>query len=176
LLLVCIKLGTWVSFGIQQLKISFPIYMGAMLLGVLVRNGLEAAGIRWIKTEVVDTLASVNLGIFLAIAMMSLNLIDLASVALPMLAILTVQVIVMAIFAWFVTFPLLGRDFEAAVMAGGHCGFGLGATSNAVASMKTLVENFGPAPKAFLVVPIVGGFLIDFPNALIITLFINFAK
>lgn len=176
LLLLCIKLGAWVSYGIQQLKISFPIYMGAMLLGVIIRNVLEVSGIQWIKTEVIDVLGSVSLGVFLAVAMMSLNLIDLASVALPMLMILTVQVIVMAVFAWFVTFRLLGRDFEAAVMAGGHCGFGLGATSNAVASMKTLVENFGPAPKAFLVVPIVGGFLIDFPNAMVITLFINFAK
>ena len=82
----------------------------------------------------------------------------------------------MALYAWIITFPIMGRDFDAAVMAGGHCGFGLGATPNAVANMKALVESFGPAPRAFLVVPIVGAFLIDFLNAMNITFFINWVK
>ena len=128
------------------------------------------------KTEVIDTLGSVTLGIFLAIAMMSMNLVELANAAVPMLVILAVQVTVMALFAWFVTFRVMGRDFDAAVMAGGHCGFGLGATPNAVANMKALVERFGPAPRAFLVLPIVGAFLIDFVNATNITAFLNFLK
>ena len=140
------------------------------------RNALEMAGARWMKTEIIDTMASVTLSLFLAIAMMSLNLIELASAAVPMLVILAVQVTVMALFAWFVTFRLMGRDFDAAVMAGGHCGFGLGATPNAVANMKVLVEKFGPAPRAFLVVPIVGAFLIDFVNATNITIFLNLFK
>lgn len=176
LLLVCVKLGAWVSWAIQKTGITFPVYMGAMLLGVGLRNALELAGARWMKTEIIDTMASVTLGIFLAIAMMSLNLIELASAAVPMLVILAVQVTVMALFAWFVTFRLMGRDFDAAVMAGGHCGFGLGATPNAVANMKVLVEKFGPAPRAFLVVPIVGAFLIDFVNATNITIFLNLFK
>ncbi len=173
LLLGCIKLGAWVSYFIQETQITFPVYMGAMLLGVAVRNIFDLFGARWVKTEIIDTLASVTLGIFLAIAMMSLNLIELANAAVPMLVILSVQVIVMALFAWFVTFRVMGRDFDAAVMAGGHCGFGLGATPNAVANMKALVERFGPAPRAFLVVPIVGAFLIDFVNATNITIFLN---
>jgi ESS family glutamate:Na+ symporter len=82
----------------------------------------------------------------------------------------------MALFAWFITFRVMGRDFEAAVMAGGHCGFGLGATPNAVANMKALVESFGHAPRAFLVLPIVGAFLIDFLNAINITFFLNLLK
>lgn len=176
LLLVCVKLGTWVSWAIQKTGITFPVYMGAMLLGVGLRNALEAAGATWVKTEIIDTLASVTLGIFLALAMMSLNLIELASAAGPMLVILAVQVTVMALFAWFITFRLMGRDFDAAVMAGGHCGFGLGATPNAVANMKVLVEKFGPAPRAFLVLPIVGAFLIDFVNATNITIFLNLFK
>jgi ESS family glutamate:Na+ symporter len=135
LLLVVIKCGAWVSFLIQQTKVVFPVYMGAMLLGVAVRNLLELAGARWVRTEIVDTLASVNLGLFLAIAMMSLNLVELANTAVPMLVILAVQVVVMAAFAWWLTFRFMGRDFDAAVMAGGHCGFGLGATPNAVANM-----------------------------------------
>ncbi len=176
LLLGVIKLGAWVSFAIQQTQITFPVYMGAMLLGVVTRNVLELAGARWVKTEIIDTLASVSLGIFLAIAMMSLNLIELANAAVPMLIILAVQVLVMALFAWLITFRVMGRDFDGAVMAGGHCGFGLGATPNAVANMKALVERFGPAPRAFLVLPIVGAFLIDFVNAMNITAFLNLLK
>lgn len=175
-LLACVKLGTWVSFFIQKTGITFPVYIGAMLLGVGLRNAIEFSGGRWIKTELVDTLASVTLGIFLAIAMMSLNLIELASAAGPMLIILALQVIVMALFARFITYRMMGRDFDAAVMAGGHCGFGLGATPNAVANMKALVERYGPAPRAFLVVPIVGAFLIDFVNATNITIFLNLFK
>jgi len=176
LLLVCLKAGAWVSYFIQHTGITFPVYMGAMLLGVAVRNLMDLVKWTWADTEVIDTLASVSLGVFLAIAMMSLNLIELANAALPMLLILAVQVAVVAIFSWFVTFRLMGRDFDAAVMAGGHCGFGLGATPNAVANMKALVESFGPAPRAFLVVPMVGAFLIDFVNAVNITFFLNILK
>lgn len=176
LLLAVIKLGAWVSFLIQLTGITFPVYMGAMLLGVVVRNVLDLAGARWVRTEMIDTMASVALGIFLAIAMMSLNLVELASAAGPMLIILAVQVVVMALYATLITFPLMGRDYDAAVMAGGHCGFGLGATPNAVANMKALVERFGPAPRAFLVLPIVGAFLIDFVNAMNITACLNWLQ
>ena len=107
--------------------ITFPVYMGAMLLGVGLRNALELAGVKWVKTEIIDTMASVTLGIFpIALAMMSLNLIELASAAGPMLVILSVQVVVMVLFAWFITFHFTGRDFDAAVIAGGHCVLGLG--------------------------------------------------
>jgi glutamate:Na+ symporter, ESS family len=176
LLLICIKLGAWLSFFIQKSGITFPVYIGAMLLGVFVRNALDLAGWQWIKTETIDLLASVSLAFFLTIAMMSLNLVELAGTALPMLVILAVQVAFVAAFAWFVTFNLMGRDYDAAVIAGGHCGFGLGATPNAVANMKALVECFGPAPRAFLVVPLVGGFLIDLVNATNITIFLNLLK
>jgi glutamate:Na+ symporter, ESS family len=118
----------------------------------------------------------VALGIFLAIAMMSLNLADLANTALPMLIILSAQVILMGLFAWLVTFPLMGRSYDAAIMAAGQVGFSLGATPNAVANMKTLVEKYGPSPRAFLVVPVVGGFLIDLLNAVNITVFLNLLK
>lgn len=175
-LLACIKMGAWLGYLIQSTGITFPVYMGAMMLGLIVRNVADVCGGRWIKPEIVDTLGSVTLGIFLAIAMMSLNLIDLANTAVPMLVILIVQIIVMGVFALFITFPLLGRSFDAAVMVAGQCGFGLGATPNAVANMKTLVERFGPSPRAFLIVPIVGGFLIDFANALNITVFLNLFK
>ena len=176
LLLVCIKGGAWVSHFIQQTNITFPVYMGALLLGVVVRNGVDTWGGSAISTEIVDALASVALGLFLAIAMMSLSLVELANAALPMLIILAAQVILMGLFAWLVTFPLMGRSYDAAIMSAGQVGFGLGATPNAVANMKTLVEKFGPSPRAFLVVPVVGGFLIDFLNAVNITVFLNFLK
>ena len=176
LLLLCVKLGAWVSHFLQASGLTFPIAVGAMLLAVAIRNALDLAGARWISTEIVDVLASVVLGVFLATAMMSLNLLELAHTAVPMLIILAVQVVVMVLFAWLITFRVMGGDFEAAVMSGGHVGFGLGATSTAVANMKALVESFGPAPRAFLVVPIVGAFLIDFLNALNITSFINLVK
>jgi glutamate:Na+ symporter, ESS family len=175
-LLVCIKGGAWVSYFIQQTKITFPVYMGALLLGVVVRNVADACNRRAMSAEVVDTMASVALGLFLAIAMMSLNLMELANTALPMLIILVVQVVLMGLFAWLVTFPLMGRSYDAAIMSAGQIGFSLGATPNAVANMKALVQKFGPSPRAFLVVPVVGGFLIDFLNALNITVFLNFLK
>jgi ESS family glutamate:Na+ symporter len=175
-LLACIKAGAWVSYFIQGTGITFPVYMGALLLGVVVRNAADTFAPGCLRTEIVDTFGSVTLGIFLAIAMMSLNLAELANTALPMLVILSVQVILMGLFAWLVTFPLLGRSYDAAIMSAGQVGFALGATPNAVANMKALVEKFGPSPRAFLVVPVVGGFLIDFLNALNITVFINVLK
>jgi len=176
LLLACIKLGSWVSYYLELQKITFPPQMGAMIVGVVVRNAFDLSGLRWISSEIIDVTGAVLLGLFLTATMMSLNLMDLAGAALPMLVILAVQVVVMAVFAYFITFHIMGRDYDAAVMAGGQCGFGLGATSNAIASMKVLVDRHGPAPRAFLVIPLVGAMLIDFTNALSITWFLNFLK
>ncbi|HYD54995.1 MAG TPA: sodium/glutamate symporter, partial [Gemmatimonadaceae bacterium] len=105
-----------------------------------------------------------------------LKLWQLAAVALPLLVILVAQVAVAALFALTVTFWLMGRDYDAAVMAGGFVGFVLGTTANAVANMRALVARFGPAPRAFLVVPLVGAFFIDFTNAVIITFFVNWLR
>ena len=177
LVLACIKAGAWVSYFLVNITgKSFSAQIGAMIVGVVVRNVVDLVGKRWIRSDVIDVIASISLGVFLAVAMMSLNLIELAHTAGPMLAILGVQVVVMAFFAIYVTYQVMGRDYDAAVMASGHCGFGLGATPNAVANMKSLVERFGPAPRAFLVIPLVGAILIDFTNALVITFFLDVAK
>lgn len=152
---------------------TLPAYIGAMIAAALIRNIDDVLGLVKIEPRVVDDLGTIALSLFLAMALMSLQLWQLLDLAIPMLVILMAQVALMAAFAYFVTFPLMGRDFDAAVMAGGHCGFGLGATPNAVANMEALTERFGPAPRAFLVVPMVGAFFIDFTNALIITTFIN---
>jgi glutamate:Na+ symporter, ESS family len=176
LVLACIKGGAWVSFAIQQTGLTFPAYIGAMILGLTVRNVMDSFGWRWISTESVENLSAIMLGLFLAMALMSLNLIELAGAAVPMLVILAVQVTFVGLFAAFLTFYIMGRDYDAGIMSGGHCGFALGATPNAVANMKQLVERFGPAPRAFLVIPIVGAFLIDFTNVINITVFLNFLR
>jgi len=152
---------------------TLPAYIGAMLVAAVVCNSAEAMKLK-IEQRVVDDLGTIALSLFLSMALMSLKLWELLDLAIPMLIILTVQVAMMAAYAYFIVFRFMGRDYDAAVMAGGHCGFGLGATPNAVANMEALVERFGPAPRAFLVVPMVGAFFIDFTNALIITGFINF--
>ncbi|GAB1489167.1 sodium/glutamate symporter [Opitutaceae bacterium] len=173
LIAVCIKLGAWVSYFLQAQGLVFPPYMGALLVGLMLRNILEATGRFWIQSEIIDLIGAMTLAIFLAMSMASLNLRELAGAAVPMLLILSGQVVIMALFAWWVTYRLLGRDYEAAVMAAGHCGFGLGATPNAVANMDAMTRRYGPAPRAYAVVPPVGAFLIDFSNALTITFFIN---
>jgi len=172
IVLVAMWAGSLLSRWLGQF-FTLPAYIGAMIAAGVIRNGSDALGLLRIEQRVVDDVGTIALSLFLAMALMSLKLWELLDLAVPMLIILTVQVAMMAAFAYVVTFGLMGRDYDAAVMAGGHCGFGLGATPNAVANMEAIVERFGPAPRAFLVVPMVGAFFIDFTNALIITTFIN---
>jgi ESS family glutamate:Na+ symporter len=172
IILVAMWLGGLVSRWLGT-YITLPAYIGAMIVAAVVRNGADLSGRLSIEQRTVDDLGTMALSLFLSMALMSLRLWELLDLAVPMLVMLAVQVAIMAAFAWFVTYRVMGRDYDAAVMAGGHCGFGLGSTSNAVANMEALVERFGPAPRAFLVVPMVGAFFIDVTNALIITTFIN---
>ncbi len=153
--------------------VTLPAYIGAMIVAAALRNGADWLKVVKIEQRVVDDIGTIALNLFLAMALMTLNLVELKDLALPMLVILLAQVVLMGTFAYFVTYRLMGRDYDAAVMAGGHCGFGMGATPNAVANMEALTEKFGPAPRAFLVLPMVGAFFIDFTNALIITGYIN---
>lgn len=172
-ILACMWAGGILSAWLGRF-VTLPGYIGAMLVAAVVRNAADASGWLRIEERVVDDLGTIALSLFLTMALMSLKLWELLNLALPMLLIVSVQVAIVALFAWWVTFRVMGRDYDAAVMASGHCGFGLGATPNAVANMESLVERFGAAPRAFLVVPMVGAFFIDFTNALIITTYINF--
>jgi len=153
--------------------ITLPAYIGAMIVAAALRNAADVIGFVKIEQRVVDDVGTIALNLFLAMALMTLNLYELKDLAIPMFVILLAQVVMMAAFAYFITYRVMGRDYDAAVMAGGHCGFGMGATPNAVANMEAIVEKFGPAPRAFLVLPMVGAFFIDFTNALVITAFIN---
>jgi len=175
LILFCLWVGGALS-GFLGRYFTLPAYIGAMVVAAVVRNVAEATGGLRIDTRVVDDLGTLALSLFLSMALMSLRLWELAQLAVPMLIILSLQVALMALVAAFVTYPLMGRDYDAAVMAGGHCGFGLGATPNAVANMGSVVERYGPAPRAFLVVPMVGAFFIDFSNALILTTYLNLLR
>ncbi len=174
-ILVCMWLGGLLSKFLGA-YFTLPGYIGAMIVAAVLRNVVEATGVLKFDNRTVDDLGTVALSLFLSMALMSLKLWELLELALPMMVILSVQVAMMAGFAAFVTYRFLGRDYDAAVMAGGHCGFGLGATPNAVANMRSIVERFGPAPRAFLVVPMVGAFFIDFSNALIITAYLNLLR
>jgi ESS family glutamate:Na+ symporter len=173
--LVCMALGALFSGWLGQ-YVTLPGYIGAMLIAAVVRNLAEGTGVMKIEQRVVDDLGTIALALFLTMALMTLRLWELLDLAGPMLAIGFVQVAMMAAFAYWVTFRFMGRDFDSAVMAAGHCGFGLGATPNAVANMEAITERFGPAPRAFLVLPMVGAFFIDFTNAVIITTYINFVR
>ena len=174
-----ILLAMWVGgllSGWLGRYVTLPAYIGAMIVAAVIRNAADLTRMLKIEQRTVDDLGTIALSLFLAMALMSLRLWELLDLALPLFVILVAQVTMMAAFAYFVTFRVMGGDYDAAVMAGGHCGFGLGATPNAVANMEAITERFGPAPRAFLVLPMVGAFFIDFTNALIITTFINLVR
>ncbi len=173
--LIAMGVGAELSQWIGKI-ITLPAYIGAMIVAALLRNLDDGLKLIRLEQRVIDDIGTVALSLFLAMALMSLKLWELLDLAIPLLLILSVQVAFVAAFAYWVTFRSMGRDYDAAVMAGGICGFGLGATPNAVANMKAITDRFGPAPRAFLVVPMVGAFFIDFTNGLIITAFINFVK
>ena len=175
-LLAIIKLGSGLSYLLQEAGLLFPAYMGALLIGVIVRNIHDTLNLTWIDSRIVDVIGSVLLGVFLTMTMTSLNLAELAGSAASMLVILAAQIVLVAIFARYLVFRLMGRDYDAAIMSAGLCGFSMGATSNAVANMDTLARRFGPAPRAFLIVPTVGGLLVDLVNSFNITWFLNLLK
>lgn len=170
--------GTVVSRLLSKTGIVFPTYFGALLLAVIVRNvvgALPGSG-NWMPVERIGKVGNVCLMLFLGMAMVSLRLWELASLALPLCVMLFAQVVVMVLFGYFVAFRALGRDYDAAVMVSGLCGFGLGATPNAMANMGAVCDKYGYSAKAFLVVPIVGAMFADLINTGIITVFLNFIR
>ncbi|MFM7751697.1 MAG: sodium/glutamate symporter [Opitutaceae bacterium] len=175
-LLLCMKAGAFLSGLLQAQGLTFPVYMGALVVAALTRTVHDGLGGRWLRTDCTDVLGAVALTWLLAVVMVNLQLAQLSRAALPLLVLLAVQTVVMVAAARWLVFRLMGRDHEAAVMTAGLVGFGLGATSNALASMREITARFGPAPRAFLIVPIVGAFLIDFTNASVTTLALNLLR
>jgi ESS family glutamate:Na+ symporter len=174
-MLVAVGVGAWVSAFFESLDWTLPAYIGAMIVAAIIRNADDAIGFVGLSQRTIDDLGTVALVLFLVMALMTLRLWELGGVVGPLLAILAVQVAFVAALSLFVIPRLLGRDYDAVVMASGFCGFMLGTTANAVANMGALVERHGPAPKAYLVVPLVGAFGIDFINALLIGAALNIA-
>ena len=171
-ILVAMWLGAWVSRWISTTGVTLPAYVGAMLVGAAIRNLDDRTHLVGLSVPTTDVIGNVCLALFLSVALMNLKLWELAGLALPLLVNLGLQALLVAAFCALV-FRAMGRDYDAAVMGGGFIGFMLGTTANAMAVMRTLVERYGAAPRAFLVAPLVGAFFIDFSNALIITGFIN---
>lgn len=165
-------LGSWIAPFLKQYGIVIPTYIGPMFVAAIIRNIFDIKG-KFLPMPEIAITGNIALSLFLAMALMTLKLWELAALAVPIVAILLVQTIVMAIYAYFITFNFNGRDYDAAVMTTGHCGFGLGASPNAMANMEVFTKENGPSPKAFFVLPIVAALFIDFTNATVITFFIN---
>lgn len=171
-LAVAIGVGTFIFAFFKNIDLTFPTYIGAMLAAAAIRNIWDVSG-RDLPMVEIDALGGLSLNLFLAMAMMSLKLWQLAALALPMIVILLVQTVVMFLFANFLVFNIMGRDYEAAAMTTAFCGFGMGATPNAMANMRALVERYGAAPRAFFIVPLVGSLFVDFFNSMVLTTFMN---
>ncbi|WP_341676575.1 sodium/glutamate symporter [Niveibacterium sp. SC-1] len=172
LITICLLGGHHLSEALQGSALELPAFVCVLFVGVVLRNGLAALGWYQVFERAVSVLGNVSLSLFLAIALMSMRLWELSALALPMLVLLAAQAAMMAGYAIFVTFRVMGRNYDAAVIAAGHCGFGLGATPTAIANMQAVTERYGPSHIAFLVVPMVGAFFIDIVNAIVIKLFL----
>ena len=175
LIAVAIGAGTLLVDWLKTVGITLPAYLGPMLVAAVLRNVID-----WrdghLPEPQFEVVGQVSLAFFLAMALMSMKLWELAQVAGPLLVILVVQTALMFAYAYWVTFRVMGRDYDAAVIAAGHCGFGMGATPNAMANMQSFTSANGPSLKAFFVIPLVGSLFIDFFNAVIITAFMNYLK
>ncbi|MFD3248860.1 sodium/glutamate symporter [Rahnella aquatilis] len=172
LIAICLMAGTHISGLLQGSAFEIPTFVCVLFVGVILSNMLAWLGFYRVFDRAVSVLGNVSLSLFLAMALMSLKLWEMASLALPMMAILIVQTLAMALYAIFVTYRVMGKNYDAAVLAAGHCGFGLGATPTAIANMQAITNQFGPSHLAFLVVPMVGAFFIDIANAIVIKLYL----
>ena len=173
---IAMGIGSLISNFLSSLGMVLPPYIGAMFAASIMRNLSDYSGKFEIDLDIISVIGSFTLAMFLSMTLMSFRLWELKELALPLILMLLGQTVLMGVFAYFVTFNLTGRDYDAAVMTGGHCGCGFGTTPKALANMEALTEKYLPSPKAFFVIPIVGGLFIDFFNAAIITFFINLVK
>lgn len=170
-------LGTYIGKLLTLTGLNFPYYVGCLFGGALIRNIDDLRKDKsMLNMKEIDIIGSITLNLFLSMTLMSLNISKLLSLAVPMIVILISQAIVMMFWAYFVTFRTVGKDYDAAVMAAGHCGVGMGQTPNAIANMSAIIENNGPAPTAWFVLPVVTVIFINIANPIIITLFINIFK
>ena len=175
-IIIAMGIGSLISNFLSSLGMVLPPYIGTMFAASIMRNLADETKLFSIDLDVVSVVGNFTLTMFLSMILMNFKLWELKELALPLIIMLIGQTVLMGAFAYFVTFTLTGRDYDAAVMTGGHCGCGFGTTPKALANMEALTEKYLPSPKAFFVIPIVGALFIDFFNAAIITFFINLLK
>ncbi|ERS92420.1 hypothetical protein SSIM_11825 [Staphylococcus simulans UMC-CNS-990] len=174
IVVICMTVGSYLGNTFSDVTgLNIPIYVGAMFIAVIIRNISEYADLHLIDMKFVDNIGDISLSLFLSVALMSINLTDIYQLALPLTIIVLVQVIFLVLFSVFFVFKGLGKNYDAAVMIGGFLGHGLGATPNAMANLDVITKKIGPSPKSYLIVPIIGAFLIDLIGVTIITIFIN---
>lgn len=174
MLAVCLVLGQYLADWNSHFTFKLPTFVWCLFIGIVLRNLLTHVFKRKIDSESIDILGNIGLSLFLATALMSLKLWLIAGLALPILLILLVQVVVIILYAGFVTYRVMGKDYDAIVLSAGHCGFGLGATATAVANIQAITNVYGHSFKSFLIIPMVGAFFIDILNALILNVFVVF--
>lgn len=173
-LLIVVAAGSLMSWLLQQTGVTFPTYFGALIVAAIVRNVAEAYKLTpKMELDKIVSVGNICLSVFLGMAMVSLKLWELESLALPLVVMLVAQVVAMALIAYFVAFNILGRDYDAAVLVAGICGFGLGATPNAMANMSAVCYKYHYSVKPFLIVPIIGAMFVDLINTGFITMFLN---
>lgn len=172
-LILAIGVGTIFTMLLTKTGLTFPIYIGAMLAAALMRNICEYTGIATIHMGEINDLGGISLSLFLGMAMITLRLWELASLALPLFILLAAQVLLIIIFTYVIEFNIMGRDYDAAILVSGTCGSGTGATPNAMANMQAVCDQYVPSIKAYLLIPLVGSLFADFLNSLVITFFIN---
>jgi glutamate:Na+ symporter, ESS family len=172
LITASVAAGTALSLLTENSVFTLPAFVWTLFVGAVLRNGLALLNLHEIDGQAVSFAGVIALSIFLAMALMSLRLWELASLALPMLLILALQAVGVALYTSFITFRVMGANYEAAVLVAGQCGFGLGATPTAIANLQAICARYGDAPQAFIIVPVVGAFLIDIANAIVISAFV----
>ena len=175
-IIIAMGIGSLISNFLNSLGLVLPPYIGTMFAASIMRNLADETKLFSIDLEVVSVIGNFTLTMFLSMILMNFKLWELKELALPLIIMLIGQTILMGVFAYFITFTLTGKDYDAAIMTGGHCSCGFGTTPKALANMEALTEKYLPSPKAFFVIPIVGALFIDFFNAAIITFFINLLK
>ena len=172
-IIIAVGIGTIISKLLSLTGMTFPIYIGAMIAAACIRNLSEYSGRFTTHMGEINDIGGISLSLFLGMAMITLKLWQLASLAGPLVILLAGQTVLMILYVIFVVFNVMGRDYDAAVIVSGVCGFGMGATPNAMANMQVICDKYSPSVKAYLLIPLVGSLFADFLNSLVITLFIN---
>ncbi len=170
----CLAFSDFMTGFAKGTAFELPTFVWALATGVILRNVLENVLKVKIFDRAIDVFGNASLSLYLAMALLSLKLWQLSSLAGPLVVILAAQTLTMIAYAYFVTFRVMGKDYDAAVLSAGHCGFGMGATPTAVANMQAITNMYGSSYKAFLIVPLCGAFFVDLINASVIQTILKF--